>query len=130
MISYDWKAPSTENVKRIVEGDLATCTSEQAAAFNAYCVEPCLAPIVRYGNLEKVVVVARKENQVIYWEDVEEGFGVSAVGAEGNILDHDCNQNSLGLALNNWIEGRSGRPEPLVENIDPIPSVADRHYDR
>ena len=73
----DWKAPSTENVKRIVEGDLATCTSEQAAAFNAYCVEPCLAPIVRYGNLEKVVVVARKENQVIYWEDVEEGFGVS-----------------------------------------------------
>jgi hypothetical protein len=59
----------------------------------------------------KVVVVARKANEVIYWEDVEEGFGVFALGPEGNILEHDCNQNSLGLALNNWIERGSGKPE-------------------
>jgi hypothetical protein len=107
----DWKPATIESVKRIIASDLAGCTNEQAAAFKAYCVEPHFTPIVRYGNLEKVVVVARKENEVMYWEDVEEGFGVSLVGTEGNILEHDCNQNSLGLALNNWIEGRGGRPE-------------------
>ena len=105
----DWKPATIEGVRRIVESDLANCNNEQAAAFKAYYVEPHFAPIVRYGKLEKVVVIARKENQVIYREDVEEGFGISVVGATGNILEHDCNQNSL--ALNNWIEGRSGRPE-------------------
>jgi len=50
--------------------------------------------------------VARKEGWVIYWEDVEEGFGVSLVGADGKILEQDCSQNDLGLALNAWIEGR------------------------
>jgi hypothetical protein len=98
-----WKPATIESVKRIIESELPYCTNEQTVAFRVHCVEPHFAPIVRYGNLEQVVVVARKENEVIYWEDVEEGFGVSAVGAEGNILEHDCNQDSLGLALNNWV---------------------------
>jgi hypothetical protein len=74
--------------------------------FSAFRVEPRLAPIVRYGKLENVVVVAQKENQVIYWEDVEEGFGVSPVSTDGRILRQDCNQNDLSLALNAWIRRR------------------------
>jgi hypothetical protein len=99
----DWKPATIESVKRIVESELADCTNEQTVAFREHCVEAHFAPIVRYGNLEQVVVVARKENEVIYWEDVEEGFGVSSVGAEGNILEHDYNQDGLGLALSNWV---------------------------
>jgi len=102
----EWEPASVESVKQIVHEDLANCDQKQVAAFEAYCVEPRLAPIIRYGKLENVVVVAQKGNQVVYWEDVEEGFGVSPVSPDGKILQQDCNQNNLGLALNAWIEGR------------------------
>ena len=99
----DWKPATIESVKQIVLDDLASCNDKQIAAFEAYRVEPYLAPIVRYGAVEYVVVVAHNGNQVIYWEDVEEGFGVSALGTDGKILEQDCNQNDLGLALNSWV---------------------------
>ncbi len=101
----DWKPATIEDVERIVQTDLAKCNEQQTAAFETYRVEPCLARILRAGKVESVVVVAHKGNQVIYWEDVEEGFGVSAISAEGQIiLEQDCSQNDLGLALNFWIE--------------------------
>jgi hypothetical protein len=102
----EWKPASIESVRQIVHEDLANCYTEQAAVFEAYRVEPRLVPIIRYGKLENVVVVAQKGNQVIYWEDVEEGFGVSPIGSDGQILQQDCNQNDLGLALSAWIERR------------------------
>jgi hypothetical protein len=95
---------------KIVEGDLAKCDSEQLAAFRQYSVRPYLAPIVRYGKLESVVVVAKRSDEVIYWEDVEEGFNVSALAPDGKIVHHYCNQDELGLALNYWIEGRKHPP--------------------
>lgn len=67
------------------------------------------APIVRYGQSENVVVVAVRMNQVIYYEDVEEGFNLSPVGPDGVILEHWCNQDDLGKALDRWIEGRNYR---------------------
>jgi hypothetical protein len=102
----EWEPASVESVSQIVNDGLANCDPEQAAAFEAYRVEPRLAPIIRYGKLENVVVIAQKENQVIHWEDVEEGFGVSPISTDGRILQQDCNQNDLGLALNAWIQGR------------------------
>jgi len=104
--AMQWKPATIEDVKQILDQDLRSCDVKQASAFERFHVEPHFASIVRFGKLEQVVVVAQKEDQVIYWEDVEEGFGVSAVGADGQILDHDCSQNNLGLALNSWIEGR------------------------
>jgi hypothetical protein len=56
--------------------------------------------------LESVVVVARRQDEVIYWEDVEESFNRSPVSTEGKILEHWCNQDELRFALNSWIEGR------------------------
>jgi len=43
--------------------------ADQVAVFQQYSVEPLLAPIVRNGKEESVVVVARKSNEVIYWEE-------------------------------------------------------------
>jgi hypothetical protein len=40
---------------------------------------------VYYGKEESIVVVARKWNEVIHWEDVEEGFNISVVGPGGRI---------------------------------------------
>jgi hypothetical protein len=93
-------------VKKILETDLAKCDDQQKAAYRHYSVEPHLAPLVRYGKLEKVVVVAQKSGQAIYWEDIEEGFNVSPLGPDGTILEHWCNQDELGHALNHWIGSR------------------------
>jgi hypothetical protein len=105
--------PATiEQVNAIVTRDLTACDAEQLAVFNKYRVEPFSAPIVRYGQTESVVVVARNGEQVIYYEDVEEGFNVSPISPDGRILEHWCNQDELRFALNAWIDGR-GLPSRL-----------------
>ena len=103
----DWQPATIEAVNEIVAGDLKDCDAEQLAAFAKYRVEPFSASIVRYGRKESVVVVARNGDQVIYWEDVEDGFNVSPISPDGRVLEHWCNQDELRLALNAWIEGRS-----------------------
>ncbi len=102
----DWQPATIENIKLIVATGLSACDAEQRAAFERYRVEPFRAPIVRYGETGTVVVVARNGNEVMYYEDVEEGFNVSPIAPEGLILEHWCNQDELPFALNAWIEGR------------------------
>jgi hypothetical protein len=53
-----------------------------------------------------VVVVARKGDQVIYYEDGEDGFNVSLISPDGRVLEHWGNPEELRLAFNAWIEGR------------------------
>jgi len=105
-----------EEVNEIVTVDLKVCDTEQLATYTKYRVTPFLAPILRYGKTEKVVVVARNGDQVIYYEDVEDGFNVSPMSPDGQILEHWCNDDELRLALNAWIEGRGlhGRLGPAA----------------
>ena len=70
----EWKPASIEDVKRIIDRDLVERDREQATAFQMYRVDPYFAPVTRCGTIEQVVVVARKRNHVIYWEDVEVGI--------------------------------------------------------
>jgi hypothetical protein len=62
--------------------------------------------IVRHGKTESIVVVARNGEQVIYYEDVEDGFNVSPISPDGRVLEPRCNRDELRLALNAWIDGR------------------------
>ena len=101
----EWQPATVEAVKKIIASDLKACDSKQVAAFKKYSVEPYNAPILRYGKTERVVVVARRRDDVIYWEDVEEGFNRSGVGSDGRVLEHSCNQDELRVALNEWVEG-------------------------
>ena len=55
----------------------------EAAAFQKHAVEPYAAPLMRYGQTEYVVVVARKSDAVMYWEDVEEEFNTSPLAEDG-----------------------------------------------
>ena len=107
-----WKPATIDEVREIVERDLTTCDGEQLSAFRQYAIEPFYANIRRYGHAERVVVVARNHDDVIYWEDVEEGFNLSPLAPDGEILEHSCNQDELGIALNAWIKGRH-RPNTI-----------------
>ena len=44
-----------------------------------------------------VVVVARKGDEIIDWEDFEEGSKVSPVATDGRVLEHWCNQDELNI---------------------------------
>jgi hypothetical protein len=116
----DWKPATIERVSEIVAKDLNDCDVEQLAAFNKYRVEPFSASIVRYGQTESVVIVARNGDQVIYYEDVEDGFNVSPISSDGRVLEHWCNQDELRFALNAWVNsrglpGRFGSAVPIDE---------------
>jgi hypothetical protein len=102
----EWQPASIEQVRELVARDLLDCDEEQLALFNRCAVEPYTASITTHGNRDTVVVVARNGSEVIYYEDEEDGFNVSLVGADGQILEHWCNQDELKCALNYWIEGR------------------------
>jgi hypothetical protein len=102
-----WKPATIEEVMVHVRNDLGICDSRQLETFRQYAVEPYAAPITRYGHHENVFVVARKDDEAIYWEDVEEGFNVSPIDGNGAIVEHWCNQDRLGNALNYWITGRA-----------------------
>jgi hypothetical protein len=102
----DWQAATVDEVNEIVAKDLKVCDAEQLAVFKKYRVETFSAPLLRYGKIESVIIVARNGDQVIYWEDVEEGFNVSPIGTDGVVLEHWCNHDDLRLALNAWVDGR------------------------
>lgn len=112
-----WRPATIEQVKAIVAEESALFDAEQSALFERFRVEPFIARLYRAGQWEGAVVVARKDDRVVYWEDVEEGFNESPI-EDGRILQHWCNQDRLGVALNHWIQGRQGpprfgKPEPL-----------------
>jgi hypothetical protein len=104
-----WKPETVDDVRDILKADLERCTPEQAAVLGQYSVEPHFSPIVRYGESGYVVVVAPKSDEVIYREDVEEGFNISPLGWGGSILEHWCNQDELGIALDRLIQPRACR---------------------
>jgi hypothetical protein len=60
----EWKPTTTEEVKSIIQRDLEKCDVEQRETFRRYAIEPYFTSIQRYGNLDTVVVVARRENEV------------------------------------------------------------------
>jgi hypothetical protein len=102
----EWQPATVQAVRKIIDDELKECDDAQVSTFKRYAVEPYLAPILRQGKTESVVVVARRQDEVIYWEDVEEGFNRSPVASDGRILEQWCNQDKLGLAVNAWIDER------------------------
>ena len=51
------------------------------------------------GLIEDVYVVARRGDEVMYYEDVEEGFNISPAPSDGMPLMHWCYQDDLQVAL-------------------------------
>ena len=85
----NWRPSTISEVQQIVLEDLALCDDQQIRAFQQYKVDPYLVAITRFGKLESVVVVARRGEQVIYWEDVEEGFNISSLAVDGSSTPRD-----------------------------------------
>ena len=98
-----WEPISATELEELVNKQLNDCGPELIAVFERYKVNPFRAPIDRYGREEHVFVVARKGDEVMYFEDVEDGFNLSPISTDGKILEHWCNHDDLKYALRRWM---------------------------
>lgn len=116
----EWRPIEEEELEQIIREDLAVCTPEQRAVFEQYRVPLHRATIKRYGKVEQVFIVAQRGQEVMCFEDIEEGFNFSPIDADGKILQHWCNQDELTYALWHWMgrpqEDRLGPAEPVPDD--------------
>jgi hypothetical protein len=98
-----WSPATVDQVRAIVAKQLGSGSNELRTLYSRFTIDPYSTPIIRYGKVESVVVVARNGGEVVYWEDVEEGFNLSPIDNNGLIVEHSCNQDDLGIALRPWL---------------------------
>ncbi len=97
-----WVPITEEEMLKRLNEEWNDCSDKRKAIFEKYRVPLKKHPIERNGKTEHVFVVARKGNEVMYYEDVEEGFNISPISPDGKILEHGCNQDELKHALRHW----------------------------
>ena len=98
-----WQPITVEELDSLVAAELSDCSVEQQQFFERYKVAPRLVPIERFGNVESVFVVAQIHDLVLYYEDVEEGFNISALSADGAIASPGYEQWELRHALSRLV---------------------------
>ncbi len=98
-----WQPVAAEELSQILERELAKCEPAQREAFGRYRIAPRATPIVRYGNAEFVFAVAERGDEVLYYEDVEEGFNISRRDSRGTIANPGFEQWELRHALHHWL---------------------------
>jgi hypothetical protein len=81
----EWQKVSRRKFQSILDGEVAALTPEAARIFKVHTVPIFEQPCLRGENcdVEKVFAVARAENRVLFFDDVEEDFGVGVPDGDG-----------------------------------------------
>lgn len=111
-----WKPISLEELERLIAEELAECTPEQRERFNSIRGEPTKWQLEPWGNEGGGFwVVARVPGQVLWYNDIEEGFNWSSYSTEGVIGQYWCNQDALRHAMHALHHPimKLGPPQPL-----------------
>lgn len=90
-----WQPISLTELQELVAKELQCCTRNQKEAFARFRIPFYQVPIHRFGNIERVWVVAKLPAGLLYYEDVEEGFELGGLDEDGALQDHGCNQYQL-----------------------------------
>lgn len=83
------------------------CSSEQRAFFATIRTPFRRVPIRRLGLTESVLIVAEFLGQVLYYEDVEEGFEWCVLNDSGEISEQGCHQFELAHVLSQAMQLRT-----------------------
>ncbi|MCK6460882.1 MAG: hypothetical protein L6Q95_13450 [Planctomycetes bacterium] len=97
-------------MQRIVAEQLLACTPAQRAMFERIRIAPRRLPILRGNSIEHVFAVAEVADQLLFWEDVEEGFELARPGADGVLRDDGADQLEMTHVLHQLLE-RDARRE-------------------
>jgi len=89
----EWTPATKKEVSEAIEADWIGIDRALKAQLVTYLVEPQPALIQRFGRMENAYIVARLNEHVVFFDDIEEDFGtakeagglLSEVAAYGNI---------------------------------------------
>ncbi len=99
-----WAPITKEKLELLIKEELEECTKAQRKMFVCYRVPLRQVSILRNKKKsEHVFVVAQRGNEVMYYEDVEEGFNLSPLAADGSIKSPGSEQDKLSWALRKWL---------------------------
>jgi hypothetical protein len=84
-MKMEWVPVSKEKFEAILAEELETLRPEVMRLYEQYAIQPFQQPCVREKNseTERVFVVAKKEERLLYYDDVEEDFGVAIPDGDG-----------------------------------------------
>lgn len=97
-----WEPISMEELLALMKAQSSECPADQLERFQAFRLEPYKVGIERFGTIEQVYVVARKGDEVVWFDDVEEGFEISVLGPDGNLPPGFAGQFELHHVINRW----------------------------
>jgi hypothetical protein len=98
-VTVDWNPITRKELTTLLASEEARLDEESANLFKQIRVIPYAVPIHRGSKIESVFVVAKKGQNILFYEDVEEGFEWSSLNSSGQIESYFCNQWELSLAL-------------------------------
>lgn len=132
-----WKPISRHELIELLEAELRECPPPERATFDLYRVEPVRLPFAVVTTIPTAFVVARRGDEVIYYEDVEGGFETSSLDPAGRILEHWFGQDPLLGPLHRWTHVETPVRDPdlsqlldLVEKLDIEGRLRDEHLSR
>lgn len=102
-----WTAATRDEIDEELRRGLDLCSPEQLAFLARVRIEPTLIPIERSGQLERVYMIARTSDRVVFWEDVEEGWEVATPDEDGVIRSYGASQWELPWALRELMKAAS-----------------------
>jgi hypothetical protein len=98
-----WKPIDRAEFEELLRDELAQCLPEERALFERCRIAVERRPFAKNDYLDSAFVVALHDDEILYYNDIEDGFNTSPVGPDGAILEYWCNQDSLQVALHTWL---------------------------
>jgi hypothetical protein len=99
-----WKPATREYVAQLLAAQLQRLSPAQRDRWGAMAVPFRAVPISAEPG-QVVYVVAETEGQIIYFEDVEEGWNVAPLTSSGEIASRGFEQDDLVRLLSRLFEG-------------------------
>lgn len=100
-----WQPITQQEFESLYREQVAELSAEERDAFNRFRTPLTKATIRRSNSAgdEKVFMVARNDDGVLYFDDVEYGFNISTVDENNVILQPGGSQFSLAEAVSVWL---------------------------
>lgn len=89
-----WQPATLDEVKSILRDDLQRLHHKHQQLIEDMLIVPIQIPVNQYPG-ETVWAVAEHGGKLLYWSDVEDGWELEALQANGGIQDRGCSQYEL-----------------------------------
>lgn len=99
-----WSPITQTEIEQLLLEQLASCNVEERSAFEGIRTPLRAVPILRMGKIESVFVVGEHDDNVLIFEDIEQGFEWCRPDPDGVIRNYACSQSGLQGRLHDLLE--------------------------